>query len=585
MSITSNEVKLINTLLQRSHSISELAEKMAVSNRHIHNYIANINYYIEQAICIEKGDALLLMSGDKWAEKIREVPIAHYRPRSCERQEYLLDNYLFLAQDKYQEIEKSLAISRPTLKKDLNQLSLKLQLNGLSIQYNDGGFSIYGTEKKLRHLMMERINRQVIKVTPEIEFCIATTPLQHHTQQVISQRLATLPLKETYVVINNISHAIDGKFPANFIKLMFLYLSVSLYRIQQQHFILQKNNADYLRRTTKYRLVYKQLSLLINEQLEYEHLHLTEYFFSGCEDDNFHENQLRVEMCSMLFLRQLAQTSSLSNSQLSQLHAQLCQYLPSAIYRIKNHVRLHSIPGDNHHISHWYQTTISAMSYCQHWLLEPLRDEELYQIALFVEQVEQYEESSKIALDELLATVKKHVKQMEYEPLKKALLQQYPTLLSDHARPEYLTASWFSNADIHWIGQSANLSDIAKLGALRLANKLNIDYQEVQLPLFNVVSGFIQYLHIGSNVYLYSAKTASPTQSSTLQLILQPINSESNSSPIYYFFLLHNESATPHELLFSLQQFEQQKHIYEGNLVTSSNIDWITTLIHQELMC
>lgn len=118
MSITSNEVKLINTLLQKSQTIAELASKMNVSNRHIHNYIANINYYIEDAICVKKGSATLMISGEVWAERIQQVPIAHYRPLSCERQEYLLDNYLFLAQDKYQEIEKVLGISRPTLKKD-----------------------------------------------------------------------------------------------------------------------------------------------------------------------------------------------------------------------------------------------------------------------------------------------------------------------------------------------------------------------------------------------------------------------------------------------------------------------------------
>jgi len=583
MSITSNEVKLINTLLQKSHTIAELASKMDVSNRHIHNYIANINYYIEHAVCVEKGCATLVMSGEEWAQKIREIPISHYRPLSCERQDYLLDNYLFLAQDKYQEIEKLLAISRPTLKKDLNELSSKLQLNGLSIQYHEGSFSLCGTEKKLRHLMMERINRQVVKIHPEIEFCIATTPLQHHTQCVISHLLSTLPLKETYVVISNISHAIDGKFPANFIKLMFLYLSVSLYRIQQQRFILQKNNADYLRRTTKYKLVYKQLSLLINEQLEYEHLHLTEYFFSGCEEDNFHENQLRVEMCSMLFLRKLAQTLSLSNKQLSQLHTLLCQYLPSAIYRIKNHVRLHSTPNDSQHAINRYQTTVDAMSFCQHWLPEPLRDEEFYQIAQFVEQVEGYEESSKIALDDLLAIVGKHVKQMDYEPLKKALLNQYPTLLSDQGRPEYLQPNWFSHADVHRINHCANLTDVAELGALHLANKLGIHYQQVQHPLLNVVSCFIQYLHIGSNVYLYSTKAASTSQASTLQVILQPGDSANNTSPSYYFFLLHNESVTPHQVLFALQQFEQQKHSYENDLTTRSNTDWVTALVNQEL--
>ncbi|MBA5762531.1 helix-turn-helix domain-containing protein [Vibrio sp. 404] len=583
MSITSNEVKLINTLLQKSHTIAELASTMSVSNRHIHNYIANINYYIEHAVCVEKGCATLVMSGEEWAQKIREIPISHYRPLSCERQDYLLDNYLFLSQNRYQQIEKLLAISRPTLKKDLNELSSKLQLSGLSIQYHEGSFSLCGTEKKLRHLMMERINKQVKKIYPEIEFHIATTPLQHHTQSVLSQLFSTLPLKETYIIISNISDAIDGKFPANFIKLMFIYLSVSLHRIQQQQFILQKNNADYLRGTTKYRLVYKQLSLLINEQLEYEHLHLTEYFFSGCEEDNFHENQLRVEMCAMLFIRQLTQTFSLSNNQLSQLHTLLCQYLPSAIYRIKNHVRLHSISRETQHLLNHYQVTVNAIPHCQHWLPEPLRDEEIVQIALFVEQVAQYEEPSKIALDDLLTTVKKHVKQMEYEPLKKALLKQYPMQISDHARADYLQPNWFSPTDVHRTNHTARIVDIAELGALHLANKLGIYYQQVQHPLLNVVSYFNQYLHLGSNVYLYSAQATPATQSSTLQLVLRPSDSESNQSPCYYFFLLHNQSATPHELLFALQQFEQQKHIYEQDLTTHSTIEWITALVNQGL--
>ena len=584
MSINSNEVKLIGTLLQNAYPIAELAQEMDVSRRHIRNYIANINYYIDQAISVQKGIVTLEISREEWTQQIRAIPLTHYRPMSCERQEYLLDNYLFLGQFKYLAIEKQLGISRPTLKKDLSELSLRLQLSGLSIHSNDGGFSIEGTEKKLRHLMMERMNKQIVDIHPNIEYCMATTPLQHHTQTAISQLLSTLPLKETYVIISNISQAIGDKFPDHFIKLMFLYLSVSLYRINQQYYILQKNNADYLRRTAKFKLVYNQLSLLINERLEFEHLHLTEYFFSGCAEDNFHENQLRVEMCAMLFLRQLTQHFPLSSSQMTQLHGQLCQYLPSAIYRIKNHVRLQSALSEGFEELEVYQATVQAITACQHWLPEPLRDEELQKISLFVEQVTQQEASDKLSLAELLNTLQSHANEVAYEPLKHALLSQYPTLFSDDTEPDYLRSNWFSMADIHWVNSHASLTDIAELGALHLANKLGVRYQEIERPLSKVMNSFIEYLHLGSNVFLYSAQATTSVEASSIQLVVQTGDVSSQASPSYYFFLIRNEITTPHNILYALRQFEKQKHLHGDDTLPSSEIDWIVALINKGLI-
>ncbi|MCY9804806.1 helix-turn-helix domain-containing protein [Vibrio scophthalmi] len=594
MSINSNEVKLIGRLLQKACAITVLAEEMAVSRRHIHNYIANINYYIEQAISVQKGIATLEISPEQWAQKIKDIPLTHYRPMSSERQDYLLDNYLFSNQYKYQKIEKQLGISRPTLKKDLSELSARLQLSGVSLHSTEGGFVVAGSEKKLRHLMLERINKQIEQIHPHIEFCTATTPLQHHTQTLITQLLATLPLKETYVIITNISHAIGGKFAAHFIKMMFIYLSVSLYRINQQFLILQKNNADYLRKTAKFKLVYNQLSLLINEKLEFEHLHLAEYFFSGCAEDNFHENQLRVKMCSMLFLRQLTQTIPLSKSQMTQLHGQLCQYLPSAIYRIKNHIHLQ--PADSIRLEHGYlapiestgaishyQATILAMSTCQHWLLEPLRDEELQQISQFVAQVTQQDEQNKLSLEALLNTLQSHAKEIAYEPLKQALLNQYPTLFSDDTQPDYLRKNWFSVADIHWINSGADLVDIAELAALHLANKLGLHYQETIQPLSQVLTAFIDYLHMGSNVYLYSAQGQSSRQESSLQLVVQPGDISSQTPPSYYFFLLRSESTTSHQILYALHQFEQQKLRQEQEHSDNTDSSWIVELLKQNL--
>ena len=79
MSINSNEVKLIGRLLQKACAITVLAEEMAVSRRHIHNYIANINYYIEQAISVQKGIATLEISPEQWAQKIKDIPLTHLK--------------------------------------------------------------------------------------------------------------------------------------------------------------------------------------------------------------------------------------------------------------------------------------------------------------------------------------------------------------------------------------------------------------------------------------------------------------------------------------------------------------------------
>lgn len=594
MSINSNEVKLIGRLLQKACAITVLAEEMAVSRRHIHNYIANINYYIDQAISVQKGVATLEISAEQWTQKIQEIPLTHYRPMSCERQDYLLDNYLFTNRYKYVAIEKQLGISRPTLKKDLSELSVRLQLSGLALRYSDGGFCIEGTEKKLRHLMMERINKQILTIHPHIEYCTAKTPLQHHTQTLIAQLLSTLPLKETYVIITNISHAIGDKFPVHFIKMMFIYLSVSLYRINQQFLILQKDNADYLRQTAKFGLVYNQLSLLINEKLEFEHLHLAEYFFSGCAEDNFHESQLRVKMCAMLFLRQLTQSIPLSKNQTTQLHVQLCQYLPSAVYRIKNHIRLQPngsnrleqdalTPLESSKELSRYQATVLAMSTCQHWLLEPLREEELQQISQFVAQVTQQDEQNKLSLDALLNTLQSYAKEIAYEPLKQALLNQYPTLFSDDTQPDYLSTNWFSVADIHWINSRADLTDVAELAALHLANNLEVHYQEIIQPLSQVLTAFIDYLHIGSNVYLYSAQANSSRQESSLQLVIKPGDSSSQTPPSYYFFLLRSESTTSHNILYALHQFEQQKLRQEQKHSDSADTNWIVALLKLHL--
>ncbi|GAB2656133.1 helix-turn-helix domain-containing protein [Vibrio panuliri] len=583
MSINSNQVKLIGVLLQGNYPITDLAKKMAVSRRHVHNYITNINYYIDQAICVTKGIASLQLTPEQWAQKITEIPLNHYRPISNERQDYLLDSYLFLEQYRYLEIEKKLGISRPTLKKDLSELERRLQLSGLVLRYLDNGFAIEGTEKKLRHLMMERINEQVIAIQPQITYRIATTPLQHHTQRVMSQLLARLPVKEINVIIRNISQAIGGKFPVHFTKLMFLYLSISLHRINQGHLILQKNNADYLRQTDKFKLVQHQLSLLINQQLEFEHLHLTEYFFSGCATDNFHENQVRVEMCAMLFLREIRPRLSLSHSQTTQLHTQLCQYLPSAIYRIKNHVRLQSVLNHDIEQCHEYKVTVDALSNCQHWLPEPLRNEELHQIHQFVEQSRQVSTLERLSLNELLCTVQDHATDVAYEPLKRALLSQYPALFSDDTQPDYLQPNWFTHADIHWIHSSATRAQISEFAAIQLANKLNLHYQDVQPPLTKVLTAFIDYLQIGSNVYLYSAQANSATEQSTLQLVIQEDESGEQTSANYYFFLLRNESTTPLNLLYALHQFEQHKQPQEQQLAGDAYLDWLVTLIEQEV--
>ncbi|EGU38624.1 hypothetical protein VII00023_01850, partial [Vibrio ichthyoenteri ATCC 700023] len=230
-----------------------------------------------------------------------------------------------------------------------------------------------------------------------------------------------------------------------------------------------------------------------------------------------------------------------------------------------------------------YEATVFAMEACQHWLLEPLRDEELQQISQFVGQVTLQDEQNKLSLDALLSTLQNHAKEIAYEPLKQALLNQYPTLLSDDTQPDYLRTNWFSDTDIHWINSRADLTDVAELAALHLAKKLDVHYQDIIQPLSQVLTAFIDYLHLGSNVYLYSAQASSSRQESSLQLVIQPGDNSSKTPPTYYFFLLRSEPTTSHNILYALHQFEQQKGSQEHEYSACSDIDWIVDLFKRHL--
>ena len=76
---------------------------------------------------------------------------------------------------------------------------------------------------------------------------------------------------------------------------MYIYLIPTMRELKKETLYLKKNNSQFLKTLTDYRIIKKILEEIIPKEFEFEFLHLTEYFISGYYSHNFSENLSLVE--------------------------------------------------------------------------------------------------------------------------------------------------------------------------------------------------------------------------------------------------------------------------------------------------
>lgn len=404
-------LKLINT----GKTVDEILFQMETSERNLRYIIDNLNFYLKKIL-------------DKWIEKDRKKLLVHlseselrrfykvvyenyYILEQEERAEFILMTFLFVKDVRLSFIEEKLEITRATLKKDIEFLNENLKRYSLKLESEKNRFSIVGNEKKLRHL----------KALKYLEYCnLEITPLD---LKYIFQNIDDEMLKELRGVILDIGRKFSVEFKEDFVKLMKIFLYVSLERVKEGHIINRKANYEFLVNTSHYEIAKDSLGKYLDTDLSYELVHITEYFISGGVTENIEELKESIEkyLDGLILALEKTFNGSLNYGELS---SKLMGYLIPAIYRLKNNFSIKE-SGERDEIF----ALVEKYSKNESYLPEKLTENEVFHIAKEIKTYIESEKNRVISLKTLLEIVDRNSKILNREKLIEDLMAHYSKLI------------------------------------------------------------------------------------------------------------------------------------------------------------
>lgn len=440
MSLNRRDIKLLEKINNNIFPISSLAEKYSVSERNIRYSIDNINFYLRKMelpeIVIKKGNLEFSINDKELDSFIEALNMNIYVFSQEERKDYILINYLFRENVKISEMEEGLKVSRTTIKKDLKDLEKYLAEFELSFYRDENGMYITGKEKKLRHLKLLKMLDYIEIKNKNIVYIKKKYFNKKEEQKIIAEYIKEYDIKKISDVIDEIEEELNAHFTGEFKNIMGIYLIATFERIKNGHIIIQKNNSDFLRKLEEYRKIKNILKKVIDENQEYEILHLTEYFLSGYYNDTFSENILMLERFISKILENMDIEMGTHLLKDRELVEKFMKYLLPAIYRIKNNFYLNKKLDFNEIDIELFNKVKEIIEKNSHYLKEPLRDEEIFYVSKYIEEYMEQKRNKKISLKELLKLVQQNAKDVDNELLAESIKEKFGIFIDDDREKE-----------------------------------------------------------------------------------------------------------------------------------------------------
>ncbi|WP_407536932.1 helix-turn-helix domain-containing protein [Cetobacterium somerae] len=414
MSLKRKELEVLK-LVNAGKTVDEVLFQIATSERNLRYIIDNLNFYLKKILdkWIEKDRKKLLihLSESELDRFYKEVYKSYYTLDQEERAEFILMIFLFVKDVRLSFIEEKLEITRATLKKDIEFLNENLKRYSLKLESEKNRFSIVGNEKKLRHL----------KALKYLEYSnMSMTPLD---VDYIFQNVDENMLKELESVILDIGKKFLVEFKEDFVKLMKIFLYVSLERVKEGHIIDRKANYEFLVNTSHYEIAKDSLGKYLDTDLSYELVHITEYFISGGVTENIEELKESIEKYLHGLTTQLEKTFS-NSLDYKELHSKLLGYLIPAIYRLRNNFSIKEFGERDEFFS-----LVESYSKDEKYLPEKLTENEIFHIAKEIRTYMENEKNRVISLKTLLKVIEKNSENIDKEKLIEDLMAQYGRLI------------------------------------------------------------------------------------------------------------------------------------------------------------
>lgn len=410
MSLKRKELEVLK-LINSGKTVDEILFQMKTSERNLRYIIDNLNFYLKKILKneIEKDKKRLLINLNENEIKYfyKEIYKNYYTLEQEERAEFILMTFLFVKDVRLSFIEKKLEITRATLKKDIEFLNGILKKYSLKLESEKNRFSIVGNEKKLRHL---KALKYLEYIDLEITFL---------DKEYIFQNIEVDTLKSLRKIILEIEKKSSVEFKDDFIKLMEIFLYVSLERVKENHIIDRKINYKFLVNTPHYEIVKNSLRDYFNKELSYELVHITEYFISGGVTENIGELKESIEKYLdgvMITLKKILK----QYLDYKELSSKLMGYLIPAIYRLKNNFSIKE-SGEKDEIFN----LVLNYSKEEKYLPEKLTENEIMYISKEIKASIDREKNKVISLKTILDIVEKNSEKVDKERLIKELLKVY----------------------------------------------------------------------------------------------------------------------------------------------------------------
>lgn len=414
MSLKRKELEVLK-LVNIGKTVDEILFQMSTSERNLRYIIENLNFYLKKILNkeIEKDrKKLLIQLSEKELDGFyKEIYESYYILEQEERAEFILMTFLFVKDVRLNFIEDKLEITRATLKKDIDFLNEILKKYDLKLESEKNRFSIVGNEKKLRHL----------KALKFLEHCsLEITPLD---TKYIFKNIDRKKLRELREVILNIGEKFSVEFKEDFVKLMEIFLYVSLERVKEGYIIDRKANYKFLVNTSHYEIVKNSLERYLDTELSYELVHITEYFISGGVTENIEELKESIEKY-LVGLISLVEKTFNNSLDYTDLNSKLMGYLIPAIYRLRNNFSIKE-SGERDDIF----SLVQSYSKEEKYLPERLTENEVFHIAKEIKMYMENEKNRVISLKTLLEIVDRNSEVVNSEKLIKELLEVYGNVI------------------------------------------------------------------------------------------------------------------------------------------------------------
>lgn len=430
MSLNRKELDILEELSREEKlTLGYLSEKYEVSERNIRYSIDNLNYYLTkfsfQEIGIKKGELNWRSSRERLEEFIQSIDIDNYIFSKEERENYILIKYLFSENTTITEIEKYLKVSRPTIKKDIISLNEYLKEFELEFVREECGITIKGKEKKLRHLKLLKLLEYLDIKDNKIVFLSKIYLTEKEELEVIKKYVGKIDTTLFYNLLSKIEKALSVKFDKQFEKLIYIYLIPTVERIEKNFIIKKKDNSEFLKNLTDYKVIKNILKEIIPEELEFEFLHLTEYFISGYYSDDFSENISLVKEFVEKFSEIISQSLNFEFYNNLEYREEILKYLLPAVYRIKNNFFLIKTERKVELNKNIYEKIREAVIVCNSIMKEPFREDEIEYLTEISEKYIKREEEGKISLAKLMELIKKNADIYDEKKLEEEIMKAF----------------------------------------------------------------------------------------------------------------------------------------------------------------